>query len=169
MSDVIVLAVHGNLANDFPRRELGEYFGLRARIELGSPDERDRLESRYRELDTRLRSWPRTPANDPFWAASLALGEHLSHVAGSRVVVGFNQFCDPDVDSALDQAAALRPSRIIVATPMLTRGGEHAEREIPAAIRRARERHPGLPIVYAWPYEPIEVAQFLTEQLARVR
>lgn len=169
MNDVIVLAVHGNLANDFPRQELGEYFGLKARIELGSADERGRLEPRYRQLDARLRAWPRTPANDPFWAASLALGEHLSHVAGSRVVVGFNEFCDPSVDSALDQAAALGPSRIIVATPMLTRGGDHAEHEIPAAIRRARERHEGLPIVYAWPYEPIEVAQFLTEQLSRVR
>lgn len=169
MSDVIVLAVHGNLANDFPRQELGEYFGLRARIQLGTSDEKTRLEPRYRALDARLRAWPRTPSNDPFWAASLALGEHLAHVAGSRVVVGFNEFCDPTVDTALDQAADLGASRIVVVTPMLTRGGEHAESEIPGAIRRGRERHPGLPIVYAWPYEPIEVAQFLTEQLARVR
>jgi sirohydrochlorin cobaltochelatase len=169
MSDVIVLAVHGNLANDFPRQELGEYFGLRARIHLGSADERAHLESRYLALDARLRAWPRTPSNDPFWAASLALGEHLSHVAGSPVVVGFNEFCDPTVDTALDQAAGLGAARILVVTPMLTRGGEHAESEIPAAIRRARERHPGLPIVYAWPYEPVEVAQFLTEQLLRVR
>ena len=169
MADVIVLAVHGNLANDFPRQELGEYFGLRARIQLGTPEDRARLESRYLALDARLRSWPRTPSNDPFWAASLALGEHLSHVAGSRVVVGFNEFCDPTVDSALDQAAALGATRILVVTPMLTRGGEHAESEIPGAIRRARERHSSLPIVYAWPYEPVEVAQFLTEQLSRVR
>ncbi len=169
MSDVIVLAVHGNIANDFPRPELGDYFGLRARIQLGTEEERTRLEPRYLELDARLRAWRRTPANDPFWSASLALGEHLSHVAGSRVVVGFNEFCDPTVDTALDQAAALGASRIVVVTPMLTRGGEHAEAEIPGAIRRARERHPGLPIVYAWPYEPIEVAQFLTEQLSRVR
>ena len=169
MSDVIVLAVHGNLANDFPRQELAEYFGLRARLQGGSAEDRTRLEPRYAALDARLRAWPRTPSNDPFWAASLALGEHLSHVAGSRVVVGFNEFCDPTVPSALDQAAGLGAARILVVTPMLTRGGDHAERDIPAAIRQARERYPGLPIVYAWPYEPIDVAQFLTEQLARVR
>jgi sirohydrochlorin cobaltochelatase len=169
MSDVIVLAVHGNLANDFPRQELGEYFGLRARLQAGAAEDVARFEPRYLALDARLRAWPRTPANDPFWAASLALGEHLSHVAGSRVVVGFNEFCDPTVDSALDQAAQLGATRVLVVTPMLTRGGDHAERDIPAAIRRARERHPGLPIVYAWPYEPIEVAQFLTDQLSRVR
>jgi sirohydrochlorin cobaltochelatase len=169
MHDVIVLAVHGNLATDFPRQELGEYFGLRAQLQAGSEDDRARLEPRYLALDARLRAWPRTPANDPFWAASLALGEHLSHVAGSRVVVGFSEFCDPTVDAALDQAAVLGPTRVLVVTPMLTRGGDHAERDIPKAIRSARERHQGLPIVYAWPYEPIEVAEFLTEQLARVR
>ena len=169
MSDVIVLAVHGNLASDFPKEELGEYFGLRGRLALVTADDKARVEARYRALDARLRAWPRTPANDPFWAASMALGEHLSHVAGPRVVVGFNEFCDPSVDTALDHAAALGASRILVVTPMLTRGGEHAEHEIPAAIRRARERHQGLPIVYAWPYEPIEVAQFLTDQLSRVR
>jgi sirohydrochlorin cobaltochelatase len=169
MSDVIVLAVHGNLANDFPRQELGEYFGLRALLQAGSADDRARLEQRCQVLDARLRAWPRTPANDPFWAASLALGEHLSHVAGSRVVVGFTEFCDPTIDAALDQAVGLGATRVLVVTPMLTRGGDHAERDIPTAIRRARERYQGLPIVYAWPYEPIDVAQFLTEQLARVR
>lgn len=169
MSDVIVLAVHGNIASDFPKQDLAEYFGLRGRRALGTTDASAGLEARYSVLDARLRAWPRTPANDPFWAASIALGEHLSHVAGSPVVVGFNEFCDPSVDTALDRAAALGASRILVVTPMLTRGGDHAEREIPGAIRRARERHAGLPIVYAWPYEPIEVAQFLTDQLARVR
>ena len=89
-----------------------------------------------------MRAWPRTPANDPFWAASLNLAHHLAEVTGSEVLVGFNEFCGPDIEEAIAQAANRRPNRLVVATPMLTRGGEHAERDIPAAIGRARVRRP---------------------------
>ena len=38
---------------------------------------------------------------------------------------------------------AAQPGKVLVVTPMMTRGGEHVEREIPAAVARARRRHPG--------------------------
>lgn len=165
-SAVIVLAVHGAPPRDFPPREMAEYFGLHSRREMAAgdaePTERERL------LDERLRGWPRTRSNDPFWAASVEMGALLEQAAGQMVIVGFNEFCAPSVDEALDQAAARRPARIVVVTPMLTRGGEHAEVDIPASIARARARHPDIAIDYAWPYEPADVARLLAQQVNRL-
>ena len=48
---------------------------------------------------------------------------------------------------------------------MMTRGGGHAESDIPAAIDRARDRHPGEKFVYAWPFRASEVAVFLASHL----
>ena len=123
---------------------------------------------RHDELEAKVRNWPRTAQNDPFHAASLELGAQLGAETGSDVLVGFNEFCSPSLDEALDQAAGRRPDRIIVVTPMMTRGGEHADVDIPAAIERCRSRHPGLSISYAWPFDTEEVARFLASQMAQL-
>lgn len=165
MGDVIVLAMHGAPPTDFPRQEIGELFMLHLRLAHTRGPERTALEQRVAELDARVRAWPRTPQNDPFYAGSLDLAAHLERVAGCPVIVGFNEFCAPSLDEALDRAAALADGRVVVVTPMVTRGGEHSEVDIPAAIQRARERHPQTLIVYAWPYSIGAVAQFLADQV----
>jgi sirohydrochlorin cobaltochelatase len=48
---------------------------------------------------------------------------------------------------------------------MMTQGGIHAEIQIPATVKQARERHPGVSIRYAWPFDPSEVAQFLAKRI----
>jgi len=58
---------------------------------------------------------------------------------------------------------------VLVMTPMMTRGGEHSEVDIPAAVQRAREAHPGLEVTYAWPFDPEEVAAFLVQHSGRFR
>ncbi len=168
METIIVLAMHGAPARDFPPAELAELMSLHGR--LASPraaagEERSALEARYAALDARLRAWPRSPGNDPFWAASLELGEHLSRVTGRQVVVGFNEFCAPSLPEALDRAASQGAGRVTVVTPMMTRGGEHAEVDIPAALEAARGRHPNVTFVYAWPFPVAEVARFLAQQM----
>jgi sirohydrochlorin cobaltochelatase len=165
MDTILVLAMHGSPPHDFPRQELGEFFGLHARLEQVQGPERQGLERRHDELHARMRAWPRTAQNDPFWAASLDLAQALSEVVDLEVVVGFGEFCGPSLDEALDQAAAKSES-VVVVTPMMTRGGEHAEQDIPAAIRRAEERHPGCAFLYAWPFETSGIARFLAEQTA---
>ncbi len=164
---VIVLTMHGAPPNDFPKGEMGEFFSLHARLEHAAGPERAALERRYAELEARMRAWPRTAQNDRFWAASYELAAHLNQATGHEVRVGFNEFCAPDLDEALEQAVARGAERVIVTTPMMTPGGEHAAVDIPAAIRRAQERHPDVSMAYAWPFEVSQVAQFLAEQIRR--
>ena len=167
MKTVVVLAMHGAPARDFPPADLAELMSLHGR--LASPaargEERGALEARHAALDARARAWPRTAANDPFWAASLELGEHLARAASLPVIVGFNEFCAPSLDEALDQAAGEGAGEVRVVTPMMTRGGEHAELDIPAALEAARARHPGVSFLYTWPFPVAEVARFLAEQM----
>ena len=168
MDNVIVLAMHGAPPKDFPGDEMEEYFSLHHRLGRAGPRAPAAWRDREQELETRMRRWPRTAANDPFWAASEDLARHLADATGAAVFVGFNEFCGPDVEEAIDEAARRRPAQVVVVTPMLTRGGEHAEADIPAAIERARAKHPAVSIVYAWPFEPAEVARFLAARISQV-
>jgi sirohydrochlorin cobaltochelatase len=169
MDTAIVLAMHGAPPRDFPEPEMAEYFSLHLRLEHAGDGAPAEWRERVQALETRMRAWPRNSSNDPFWAASHDLGRQLAETTGIEVVVGFNEFCGPSVDEAIDHAVSVHdPARIVVITPMLTRGGEHAELDIPAAIARSRERHPGVPIIYAWPFAPADVAGFLATKICQV-
>jgi sirohydrochlorin cobaltochelatase len=167
MKTIIVLAMHGAPPKDFPRRELGEFFGLHGRLENATGEQREQLRQRHDELEARMRAWPRTAENDPFYAASHEIAGDLAHEVGLEVLVGFNEFCAPSLDEALDLAVDEGARRVVVTTLMMTRGGGHAEEDIPAAVEQARQRHPGVELRYAWPFDTAEVAQFLARQLAR--
>ncbi|MGD0159943.1 MAG: CbiX/SirB N-terminal domain-containing protein [Candidatus Bathyarchaeia archaeon] len=113
-----------------------------------------------------MHTWPRTAQNDPFHAGSQVLSAQLGEVTGHEVILGFNEFCAPTLDDALGQAIARGAEKVIVVTPMMTRGGEHAEVDIPAAVKAAQARHPEIPIVYAWPFKVSETANFLASHIA---
>ncbi len=70
MNTVIVLAMHGAPPLDLPEPEAAELFALHARLERAAGPGRVSLERRYAELDARVRAWPRTADNDPFYAGS---------------------------------------------------------------------------------------------------
>jgi len=164
---VVVLAMHGAPANDFPREELDEYFGLHRRWERGELQS-EALRKRCLELQRAIRDFPRTAFNDPFFSGSLDLASRLEKAVGREVILGFNEFCAPSLDDALNQAAE-RFRKVIIVTPMMTRGGEHAEREIPSIIQTARERHPHTLFVYVWPFDTKAIAEFLAGQIAPVK
>ena len=165
-NDVIILAMHGAPPKDFPRQEAVELFSLHARLEHAHGSDRSALEQRYHELEAKMRSWPRTPENDPFYAGSAALASQLSQETGYPVVLGFNEFCAPSIDEAFGQAMGPGTQRVFVVTAMMTRGGEHSEVEIPQAIQRARKRHPDIEIRYVWPFDVQQIAKFLASQIA---
>ena len=164
MKSVIVLAMHGAPPKDVPQRQVIELVGLHESLERAPVFVRWLLGRHHAALDAKIRAWPRNPQNDPFWAGSHELAEHLRMATGSEVIVGFNEFCAPALDDALDEAAA-RGDKVIVVTPMVTRGGEHSEVEIPAAVRRAQERHPTASFAYVWPLDVSAVARFLAAQM----
>ncbi len=165
MSIVVVLAMHGAPPLDFPKDELAEYFGLHARLEHARGPDYGPLHDRYLHLERRMRLWPRSAENDPFWAGSQDLAEALRKACGRTVVAGFNEFCAPTLDEALDLAAGRAAERILVLTPMMTRGGQHAERDIPEAVDRAHARHAGETFVYVWPFPLSDIAAFLGVQI----
>jgi sirohydrochlorin cobaltochelatase len=170
MSVALVLAMHGVPPKDFPKHELRELFSIHAQLEhhSGRPGHEE-LVSRHDELHEKMRSWPRTEENDPYHAASHWLAGHLRKETGQSVYVGFNEFCGPSVEEAIHLAVEGGASRIIVLTTMMTTGGSHSEVDIPAAIERAESRHPGVGIVYAWPFLLPDVARFLAAHVARYR
>ena len=61
MKDVIVLAMHGAPPRDFPRAELVEFMSLHGRMEASPVSHSPALESRYEELEIKMRDWPRNP------------------------------------------------------------------------------------------------------------
>jgi sirohydrochlorin cobaltochelatase len=157
--------MHGAPANDFPKKERAELFDLRARLKHAPREGRTPLEERHHQLDAKMRAWPRTAKNDPFFEGSRELAKQLRKEIGYQVIVGFNEFCAPTVEKAIDEAAAAGAEQVIVVTPMMTPGGAHSKAEIPEAIEQARRRHPGLSILYAWPFETSEVARFIAGQI----
>jgi sirohydrochlorin cobaltochelatase len=167
MTDVIVLAMHGAPPNDFPANETAELFTLRFRLEHAPKGSRPELEARAAQLEIKMRNWPRNTTNDPFYTGSLELAENLRLATSREVILGFNEFCAPSLEHALAEAADLNPERVVVITPMMTRGGEHSEVDIPTAVRQAQERHPEISFVYIWPFDSSLVAGFLADQIGR--
>ncbi len=166
MRDVIVLAMHGEPPRDFPQAELKEFFTFYAMQMFRSPMEPE-ARQRFAQLEERLRAWPRSPANDPFHHASLSMARALEQVAGYPVIVGFNEFCAPSIEDALEEAVGHLPRQVDVITPMLTPGGHHAQSDIPRTIAAVQSRHPEAVIRYVWPYDLTAVAEFLASHLQR--
>jgi sirohydrochlorin cobaltochelatase len=167
MKTVVVLAMHGSPPKDFPRDEMMEFFGLHARLEQARGAADPAARQRHDALEAKMRAWPRTAENDPFFAASQAMARSLGQETGYEVTVGFNEFCAPDLDAAIDRAVDAGAGQVVVVTPMLTRGGEHAELEIAQIVEQAQERHPGVSIRYAWPFKVGDIARFLAAQISR--
>lgn len=156
--------MHGSPPKDFPKKDLTELFELRAKLRQGKSTAKE-ISDRHDVLDMKMRQWPRTAANDPFYEGSMALGRELSLKTGLDVFVGFNEFCDPDLDRAIDLAVERGSGTVIVTTPMMTQGGAHSKNDIPAAIQKARQDHPNAKICYAWPFPVSAVAGFIADHL----
>lgn|SRR5574341_173852 len=167
MKTCLVLAMHGAPPNDFPKGELGEYFGLKSRLEMGGGMKNPAMEERYKLLNDKISLWPRTAENDPFWAGSQMLAQDLKKATGLEVILAFNDFCSPSLEEGLEKAISSGAEKLIVITTMMTKGGEHSEVEIPAAIQKVQAGHPQVKIVFAWPFEPSDVASFLAQQIQR--
>jgi sirohydrochlorin cobaltochelatase len=154
----VVLVGHGAVPSDIPRALVQRLRALEAerRRDGGSPGAEER------ELDAKVRAWPRTAQTDPYKAGIDAIAAGLRSRLG-RVVVAFNEFCAPSLDEAVEALAREGVKRIVVVTTMLTPGGVHAEVEIPEAIGALSAGLPDVEIRYAWPFDTDAVAALLAE------
>jgi sirohydrochlorin cobaltochelatase len=163
----IVLAMHGMPAKDFPEEEVMELVKLHRIIGKAGDYVPAEMRDRFTRLDGKVRNWERTPDTDPFWASSRKLAKELQKSTGFEVIVGFNEFCAPNLEEALDKAAREDVKRVIVVTPMMTPGGEHSEEDIPEAISAARRRFSEVEFIYAWPFPAPDVVSFLSNQIRK--
>jgi CbiX len=167
MKKVIVLAMHGAPPRDFPKPDLGEFMSLHARLGASAVSHSPALESRYEELEAKMLNWPRSAANDPFFGSSMQIAEELEHASCMSVFVGFNEFCAPTLAQALENAVTSGAEKVFIVTPMMTRGGEHSEKDIVQAVDKAKCTYPKVGFIYAWPFEAAEVADFLAAHIKR--
>ncbi|MFX1370113.1 MAG: sirohydrochlorin chelatase [Promethearchaeota archaeon] len=161
----VVLAMHGMPPLDFPENEVMELVRLHRALEKSGAQVSAEMKSRFGQLDKKMRAWPRTPENDPFWASSNKLAEALQAATGLKVVVGYNEFCGPSISEALELAVSNGADRVLVVTPMMTPGGEHSEHDIPEAIELARACFTHVKFEYVWPFPVVDIVSFLTSQI----
>jgi sirohydrochlorin ferrochelatase len=170
MKTVVVLAVHGMPPSDFPETDRAEFFRLRTALgarRSADAQERAQMEARLAELDRKMRGWPRNPQNDSFHEYSESLAKQLSEQTHLEVRTGYNEFCNPTLKDAIESAIAEGAGKVIIVTPMMTRGGSHAEREIPDEIKEIQAQHPGVQLVYGWPFDTASITSFLADQIRR--
>ena len=161
---IIVLAMHGRTPSDFPQAEKAEYFRLQSQLTSSSAPNLE-LKRRRDALEQKIRVWRRTAENDPYHHASHELGKTLQASSGSEVIVSFNEFCAPSIPEAIDLAAEKNPEKILIVTPMMTKGSGHSDVEIPLIVKQAQAKHPACSILYVWPFDDSEIAAFLNRQI----
>ena len=163
--EAVVLIGHGGSASDTPRALISELKRLegerQARKGLA-------MSPREAELDKQVREWPRTPETDPYKSGVEEIAAALApKLAGRRLIVAYNEFCAPSVEDAIEKLVDEGFDRLLLISTMYTRGGIHAECEIPGIVLEARRKHPRVTVEYAWPFEAGFIADFLAAQLAR--
>lgn len=163
MRTFIILAVHGSPPKDFPKKELGEFFMLHARNEAKGILKKEEVE-RFSELEEKMRDWKRSPQNDPFYTACLEIAANLEKELLQPVFVGFNEFCAPSIANIIEDVIEQGAEKILVISPMMTRGGEHAEKDIPQIIEGVKKKHPQVKLLYAYPFLSKDIARFLASQ-----
>jgi sirohydrochlorin cobaltochelatase len=166
----VVVVGHGMPPKDFPHEKLRELYRLHAQIDaLGGEEKAPAdLVARYHALEREVRQYPRTPKNDPYDAAVKELAQRIKEMGNfSIVVVTHNEFCGLDVDEGIDEAVRQGATKVVVVSTMFIRGGTHSEVDIPGKIAKARQHHPNVPIVYAYPYETDDLASLMVRHIQR--
>jgi sirohydrochlorin cobaltochelatase len=162
MKKAVLLIGHGSPAADTPRemvRELKQLEEERQRARLPA------MTPREKEVDAKVRYWPRTPKTDPYKQGLETIQASLAkRMPGCDVAVAYNEFCAPSIDEAVERLVQEGHDRIVFVTTMFTRGGVHAECEIPWEMKGAQGRHPTVRFSYAWPFDADGVADLLARQ-----
>ncbi len=158
----VILVGHGGVPKDVPRDLVLQLKRLES--ERRAADRPRSAEER--KLDSRIRHWPRTPATDPYAAGLESLAARLRpRLDGARLAIAYNEYCAPSLEQAVDTLAGEGITEISIVTTMFTPGGSHSEIEIPESVAALQQKHPGLKLHYAWPYDLDLVAGMIAEHV----
>ena len=69
----------------------------------------------------------------------------MSRRTGATVTAAFLELAEPTIPDAIDAVIAEGISRVVV-SPHFLLPGNHTQRDIPALVAQAQERHPGITI-----------------------
>ncbi|HEU4686024.1 MAG TPA: CbiX/SirB N-terminal domain-containing protein [Nitrospira sp.] len=158
----VVLVGHGGIPKDCPPELITKLKRLEShRKAVNGP-----LTNEERELDRRIRHWPRTDQNDPYCAGLEAVASAFrAKLNGTLFALAYNEFCAPTLEESVEEMIRRGATDITVVTTMFTPGGSHSEVEIPETLERLARVHPAVSFRYAWPYDLELVASFLEAQL----
>src|SRR5258705_8548769 len=99
----VVLVGHGGVPRDLPRAELQRLKALEGERRARGTDPSDE----ERALERKIRTWPRTPATDPYQAGLEAVAATLRpKLDTARLVVAYNEFCVPSLEDAVTDLVA---------------------------------------------------------------
>jgi sirohydrochlorin cobaltochelatase len=154
----VLLVGHGGIPKGYPQELITKLKRLEAqRRAAGVPMSPEEM-----ELDTKVRTWPRTPETDPYQAGLEALGAAMRPLLnGSLFGLAYNEFCGPTLAEAAEDLIRQGAESITVVSTMFTPGGSHSEYEIPEELEELRRKHPNVQIIYAWPYNLDQVSKML--------
>ena len=160
----ILLVGHGGIPKGYPQDLITKLKRLEAqRRATGAP-----MSSEELELDTKVRTWPRTPQTDPYQAGLEALGAAMKPLLnGSLFGLAYNEFCGPTLAEGIEDLIRQGARSITVVSTMFTPGGSHSEIEIPEELEELRRKHPGVTLTYAWPFNLEQVSRMLMEHIQR--
>lgn len=158
----VVLIGHGGVPKDFPAEKVGRLRLLEAqRQRMGTM-----ISAEEEALDHEIRTWPRTPENDPFCFGIRAIALKLEpKLVDTKLAIAYNEFCGPSIEQAVEMLVSEGFGQIKLLTTMFTPGGVHSEFEIPEIVEQLQIKHPQVCIEYPWPFNLDHVASFLSEQL----
>jgi sirohydrochlorin cobaltochelatase len=166
MSRAIVLVGHGGVPKNCPHELVRKLKQLEAqRRAAGKP-----MSQEERELDQKIRHWPRTPQNDPYKEGLEALADQLRPLLKrDRLAIAYNEFCSPTLEEAVEELIKDGIWDITVVSSMFTPGGSHAEIEIPETVDKLKRAHPEATIRYAWPFDKTLVASMIATHLKQFK
>ena len=160
----IILVGHGGIPKGYPADEVSKLKRLEAqRRAAGQPMSAEEL-----ALDTKIRTWPRSPETDPYQAGLEALGAQMKPmVNGALFSLAYNEFCGPTLQQAVENLVKQGAQSITVVSTMFTPGGSHSEFEIPEELEELRKEYPGVTLQYAWPYNLNQVSKMLVDHIGQ--
>lgn len=160
----VILVGHGGIPKGYPQDLVTKLKRLEAqRRAAGQP-----MSPEEHELDQKIRLWPRTPETEPYQAGLEKLAAQLKPLMnGAHFSTAYNEFCTPTLSEAIEQQIAEGVKDITVVSTMFTPGGSHSELEIPEELAELRQKHPGVTLNYAWPFDLGKVAEMLNEHIKR--